>query len=548
MNTITLRSPAAAIAWQYWTRYRSDVFASLATLAVASAVYPWLFTLSRSPVVIVLSALPLVRVFLCILRTFGMFDDPANASRGYAQRMFALPVPTRTLVFWPMAMGAAATMACWVATACLIYWPSGVPTLVLLPALGLAAALLWLQAFAWSPMASIGFRVIAMSVSMTALAALPSLLLGLDLAPHWAVALLVATYLPAAYLLAWAGVRSDRRGDLWYVLPERLRLSRYLSLPAWRRPFRTSAEAQTAYDWKNHGLFLPAAPAFVLVFFLLCAPWNRMHPASVSGALWGLLAASVGMTLYAAAMLGTNFAAMKPFWVIRSGAEAFVLTRPVTTGALVGAKLRTSWRSTLLTWAVLIIGIGLWVLIAGAGQAEMELSRDTLGRLPAGRAALVVALAVIVLPGVTWTLATQQLAVGLSGRNWLVGLTIGGFFAVLFAAGGGHLWCEVHPEHRPILLATVPWLVAVAAGLKTVVALWAFIEALRRGLIGWSTLLVAGAVWLGLLACTTALVVLLWPAQGTPVTMPVALLGVATFLPLGQFALAPLALDWNRHL
>jgi hypothetical protein len=30
--------------------------------------------------------------------------------------------------------------------------------------------------------------------------------------------------------------------------------------------------------------------------------------------------------------------------------------------------------------------------------------------------------------------------------------------------------------------------------------------------------------------------------------MPVALLGVATFLPLGQFALAPLALDWNRHL
>ena len=83
--------------------------------------------------------------------------------------------------------------------------------------------------------------------------------------------------------------------------------------------------------------------------------------------------------------------------------------------------------------------------------------------------------------------------------------------------------------------------------MKAIVALWAFPKALGRGLIGWSTLLVAGTIWLGLFACTSALLIQLWPSQELPVTLPVALLGVATFLPLGQFALAPLALDWNRH-
>jgi hypothetical protein len=545
MTTITLRSPAAAIAWQFWTRHRSGVLSSLATLAVAAVAYPWLFALSRARWLVTLSVVPLVSVYLLILRVFGMADDPANPARGYPQRMLALPVPTRTLVFWPMALGAAVMAFCWLATACLVYRPSGFSTPILLPALGLAAALAWLQALSWTPLASMSFRVVASAVLLTVLAALPITLEMLHLAPRWVVELLVASYLPAAFLLAWAGVRSDRRGDSWYVLPERLRLNRFLELPAWRRPFRSAAAAQAAYDWRNHGLFLPAAPGFILTAFLLFAPVNLFYPSP--GMIESVLAASIGMTLYTAAASGTVFAAMKPFWAIRSKADAFVMTRPVTSGALVTAKLRAAWRSTLLTWTILVVGVALWVVVAGAGQEAVELWKNSLGRLPVERAALVLALAVIVLPGVTWTLATQMLAVGLSGRNWLIGLVFTGIWLLLSAAAAGQLWCEIHPEYRPILLATVPWLVVGAAGVKAIVALWAFPTALGRGLIGWSSLLVAGAVWLGLFACVATLAILLWPSPGAPVTMPVALLGVATFLPLGRFALAPLALDWNRH-
>ena len=545
MTTITLRSPGAAFAWQFWTRHRSGILSSLATLAVTAVAYPRLFALGPPAWFIMVSVIPLLGVYLLILRAFGMADDPANPARGYPQRMLPLPVPTRTLVFWPMAIGAVVMASCWVATACLVYRPSGFPTPVLLPALGLAAGLAWLQAFSWTPLASMSFRVVASAVLLVVLAVVPIALEMLHLAPRWGVELLVASYLPAAFLLAWAGVRSDRRGDLWYVLPERLRLSKYLVLPAWRRPFRSAAHAQVAYDWRNHGLFLPAAPAFVLAAFLLFVPVYRIHPSH--GLIGSVLMASVGMTLYTAASSGTVFAAMKPFWAVRSRADAFVMTRPVTSGALVTAKFRAAWRSTLLTWAILVVGVGLWIVVAGTGQDAVELWNNSLGRLPAGRAALAVALAAIVLPGVTWTLATQMLAVGLTGRNWVILVCSTGFFWLLGAGVAGELWCEVHPENRPILLATVPWLVVGAAGLKAIVALWAFPTALRRGLIGWSTLLVAGTIWLGLFVCVSALIFLLWPLLGAPVTMPVALLGVATFLPLGQFALAPLALDWNRH-
>jgi hypothetical protein len=545
MTTIMLRSPAAAMAWQLWTRYRSGALQSLAILAVAAALYPRLFALSHAEWLVALSALPLVPVFGTVFTAFTMADDPANPSRGFPRRMFALPVPTHTLVFWPMALGAVMMALTWVATACLVYRPSGFATPVLLPALGLAAGVVWFQAFGWTPLASLSVRVVIMSVLLTSLGMLPALLDGLHLMPGWAVELLVVSYLPAAFLVALVGVRSDRRGDTWHVVPAWLRLGRFFPRPEWRRPFASRFAAQMAYEWRNHGLFLPAASGFIVAAFLVMAPVNWFHPNP--GLLRGFLASAVGITLYSAAMSGLNTAEMKPFWVLRSGAAAFVMTRPVTSGALVTSKFRAAWRSTLLAWAVVVLGVGLWVVPAGASQDAVALWQDTLGRLEGWRAAAVVALLSVALPGVAWSLSTLYLAVGLSGRQRLINLAVGAFFASLLAGGAGRLWCELHPEDGPRLLAVVPWLVASAAGLKAAVALWAFPAALGRGLIGRSSLVVAGAVWLGLFACVAALAVLLWPSQGAPVTRPVALLGAAALLPLGRFALAPLALDWKRH-
>ena len=69
----------------------------------------------------------------------------------YPRRMYSLPVSSRTLVAWPMLYGGGVVALLWVAGACLVYRPSGFQTPILLPALGLAATLVWLQAFAWSP-------------------------------------------------------------------------------------------------------------------------------------------------------------------------------------------------------------------------------------------------------------------------------------------------------------------------------------------------------------------------------------------------------------
>ena len=55
------------------------------------------------------------------------------------------------------------------------------------------------------------------------------------------------------------------------------------------------------------------------------------------------------------------------------------------------------------------------------------------------------------------------------------------------------------------------------------------------------------ALVLALVASAVGLAALTLPAWITPETRVAAMLGIAAFVPLARFALAPLALDWNRH-
>ena len=150
-------------------------------------------------------------------------------------------------------------------------------------------------------------------------------------------------------------------------------------------------------------------------------------------------------------------------------------------------------------------------------------------------------------PMIYYPLTTLMLAAGLSGRKWLIFASIGAVFAILFAAAGGQLWSEIHPEDRPRLLAALTWSILGGLGLKAAVALWAFRAARRRGLVKLSTLVAGVGVGLGLFVCLAALVWLVWPLTGASVTRTTAVLGAALLVPLGRFALAPVALESGRH-
>jgi len=144
-------------------------------------------------------------------------------------------------------------------------------------------------------------------------------------------------------------------------------------------------------------------------------------------------------------------------------------------------------------------------------------------------------------------MATDGVVPGLTGRAWVANLAAVIQCALLLALPGGWFWLVGHPEDRQRFLVVLPWLVVSAAAVKAVVSTWAFRADLARGLITPAALCAILIGWVVLVACTAGLVALLAPAEGLPVSWPIVLLGIATFTPLARFALAPLALDWNRH-
>jgi len=151
------------------------------------------------------------------------------------------------------------------------------------------------------------------------------------------------------------------------------------------------------------------------------------------------------------------------------------------------------------------------------------------------------------LVAVTWKQLTSGFACALSGRRWMtesVGLAYLAIVTGLVAAG---LWLLNHPIDLPRVLSILPSLVVCAAILKGAVAIVTFWAALRGGLIAWPTVGSVLVIWLALSACALACVLLVSSTTPPAVSKPIMLLGILAFMPLSRFALATLALDWNRH-
>lgn len=540
-------SPALAIALQLWFRHRGGFLAVAVTVLAMAVACPPLFAHTQSPAVLVASILPLLGVFGYIMNALLFAEEVGNLSSGYPRRMYPLPVPTRTLVAWPMLYGSAAAAALWLATAGLVYRPSGFRVPLLLPALGLAAAMAWFQALSWSPLGQPWLKVAATGALMPALTGLALWLVAVVEAPFAAIVALLAGYLAAAYTLARAAVACDRRGDTWHLPLGRLRLaaaSLATRQEGRRRPFRSPAEAQLWSEWRCHGMLLPAFVAGILLAPLVMGLFVDTMTDQISSL--GSLAATSCIPMLVAGSVGLNLARMGPIWDKAGASIAFAATRPMTSGGLVAAKFRMAARSTLLSLALVAAATAALLAVAGDAHTLMGSGRSFLARHPGWEAAAILAAAAVTLPALTWRQLTDSLVPGLTGRPWITTLAGFGFVTKLLGLIGGWLWTQAHPEHLSRSLAALPGLVVAALALKGSLVTWAFRTALRRGLIDGADLRRLLAGWLVLVACAVGLGALLLP-PGLPVPRPVALLGLATMVPLARFALAPLALDWDRH-
>ena len=198
-----------------------------------------------------------------------------------------------------------------------------------------------------------------------------------------------------------------------------------------------------------------------------------------------------------------------------------------------------------VAWALLAVVLPVALLRADVRADVAEWWAALRHFFPPGKAAAGVALTALLLPALTWKGLVGNLHVTLTGRPW-VNVTAGAAGLVLLAgqAGAGY-WAYLHPEAHAALWRLAWWGAAAAVALKLFVGGWAVRALYRRRLVPPRALAGWLAAWLlAALAVFAALAWLLPP--GLADAAGCAFAAVLT-VPLARLALAPLALEWNRH-
>jgi hypothetical protein len=548
-----MRTPALAIGWAIWCQNRRGLIACAMVLLVMAVAYPFLFSFTRSPAVVIGSTMPLVFVFARVLNSLLVVEEPGSLTSRSPRHRFVFPVRTHTLVFWPMLYGWVIAGLLWLTTAGLIYRSSGFQTPLLLPALVMATLMVWVQALSWLPIPISPLRAVITFVVLAALAGLPVWLAYSD----WNSPALITTVLigctAIAYPFGVIAVESDRRGEVWRIWPERVGRERDATTSARssrRRPFRSAGEAQFWYEWRCHGLVLPGFVGLVLfpiTLILIHIAFTAGQPLNPIVFLI-LLTVLILMPVIMAGSMGLGMGLMAPMFGVNSRRSlAFVAIRPMTSGGLVAAKFRMAIASVLITWAVVAVVGTLWMVIAGNALGLAAVARAFFQPFANPKGLALIVLAAVLLPALTWKLLTGGFACSLSGRRWIGDSVVLVYLPIIVGLNAAGFWLVNHPEELPRLFSILPYVVVCAAIPKGTFAIVTFRSALHRGLITWSTVGRVLGIWLAQSACGFACVLLGPTTSPLAISTPIILLSILAFVPLCRFALAPLAFDWNRH-
>jgi hypothetical protein len=115
------------------------------------------------------------------------------------------------------------------------------------------------------------------------------------------------------------------------------------------------------------------------------------------------------------------------------------------------------------------------------------------------------------------------------------------FMGILALIGMAGTWVYKHPGFHALFWHGLPWLLGAEVVLKLIVAVCLGVALQQRGLMSPTAVGLFAAGWL-VLAGTIVGVLSLFV---TPTWMMAAI--VVLMVPFPSLAVAPLALDWNRH-
>jgi hypothetical protein len=543
-----VRSPALAIAWEFRQRHRWGLIAVTGYLLVVATIR-FLILEPGEPVLVdslrfaAMVSVPLTTTFVYLLAvfSFGFAGNLAARQSIYPARMFTLPVTTAALAGWPMLYGTGATAILWLAARLFAVWPLGAEIPVIWPALLAATLLAWTQALTWMPYGLPGLRVIVAVLGLAALDTVVLLAIHYK-APERLMVAILAPQIPLAYLAACFAVARARRGDVPDWRGMFARVGNIADVLTRRRDhFPSPARAQVWFEWRRHGRSLPALVGLLLPFELALLWFANDAPVFVFEVLFIVLITPPFMAAFTAWTVSKPNPHVRDSW----GVPPFIATRPLTSAALIAAKLKMAMWSTLAAWLLVFVAIPLALEWSGTWSVLMERAQRMNDAIGTPRA---VAFALLILGGFivsTWKQLVQSLHIGLTGREWLIRGSVLFTLTLLLLVGPTVEWIIDSRSVQRALWEALPLILAGLVGLKMSAAAWIATRLDRSRLLGERALVAGAACWL--VAVLALYGVLVWFFSTPFIARYVLALVAILAIPLARLSAAPLALAWNRH-
>src|SRR5712692_5529686 len=173
----------------------------------------------------------------------------------------------------------------------------------------------------------------------------------------------------------------------------------------WRDHFPSPARAQVWFEWRRHGRSLPALVGLLLPFELALLWFANDAPAFVFEVLFIVLITPPFMAAFTAWTVSKPNPHVRDSW----GVPPFIATRPLTSAALIAAKLKMAIWSTLAAWLLVFVAIPLALEWSGTWSVLMERAQRMNDAFGTPRA---VAFVLLILAGFivsTWKQLVQSL-------------------------------------------------------------------------------------------------------------------------------------------
>lgn len=537
-----MRSPAAAIAWEFRHRHRWG-FVAVAGYLLALAAYRLLILDPGTPVSVddaeqlaltVIAPASLACLYFLVVFSFGLSGDMAARHSLYPSRMLALPVTTSALAGWPMLYGSATMAGLWLATRALGVWPPHVDLPWVWPTLLMAVLLGWTLALTWMPYGLPGLRVIVTVAWLVMVDTIVLLALHFEASEAVMIAIL-APQVPLAYLAARAAVRWARRGEAPDWRGALARLRGFIDfVPRRQDGFPSSIRAHMWFEWRLYGRSLPAAVALLLPFELaLLFLADAATPAFAVYVLLGVLITPPVMAAFAAPRLRAY------------GMSQFVATRPMSRTALIAAKLRMAVWSTGAAWLLVMVAIPIALTLSDTWPLAIERARRLSDVIGTPRAIVLGLLVWAMLVAATWKQLVQNLYISLSGREWLIKASVFATVMIIVFIEPVTHWIHGNGDVQAALWNALPWIPAVPVGVKLSLGAWLATRLHHGRVLADRVLVTAAACWLA--AVLAVYGVLVWLLATPHIPRHFLMLLAILAVPLARLSAAPLSLQWNRH-